>query len=161
MDDNEFSTPTITPADGVQVPAVSGNTSGNFILSALKSYILSGAGQANGLATLDGSGKLSAAQIPDSLDDVIVVASSAMLPETGEAGKIYITADDNKMFRWDPDLSTPDYVELSVDLSAYATKAELAEEESARESADSNLNDVIESLGLSNIGGVLYQEFEL
>ena len=139
----EYSSTTITPADGVQVPSMNGSTSGNFLLSALKSYILAEKGQANGLASLGSDGKLPAAQLPDLADDVIVVASYAVLPAAGTAGKLYITADNNKMYRWDPDLTTPDYVELSVDLSAYATKAELAEEESAREAADSNLKSAI------------------
>ena len=121
----EYSSTTITPADGVQVPSMNGSTSGNFLLSALKSYILAEKGQANGLASLGSDGKLTAAQLPDLADDVIVVASYAVLPAAGTAGKLYITADNNKMYRWDPDLATPDYVELSVDLSAYATIADL------------------------------------
>ena len=141
----EYSSTTITPSDGGQVPGMNGSTSGNLLLSALKSYILAEKGLANGLASLDGNGKLTASQLPDLADDVIVVASYASLPATGTAGKIYITADNNKMYRWDPDLTTPDYVELSVDLSAYATKAELAAEESAREAADSNLKDAIQA----------------
>ena len=140
----EYSSTTITPSDGVQVPGMNGSTSGNFLLSALKSYILSEKGLANGLASLDGNGKLLSSQLPDLADDVIVVASYATLPATGTAGKLYITADNNKMYRWDPDLTTPDYVELSVDLSAYATKAELAAEESARESADTDLKSAIQ-----------------
>lgn len=116
----EYSSTTITPSDGVQVPGMNGSTSGNFLLSALKSYILSEKGLANGLASLDGNGKLTASQLPDLADDVIVVASYASLPATGTAGKIYITADNNKMYRWDPDLETPNYVELSIDLSEYA-----------------------------------------
>lgn len=141
----EYSSTTITPSDGVQVPGMNGSTSGNFLLSALRDFILASKGQANGLASLGSDGKLTASQLPDLADDVIVVASYATLPATGTAGKIYITADNNKMYRWDPDLETPNYVELSVDLSAYATKAELAEEESAREAADSNLKDAIEN----------------
>ena len=172
----EYSSTTITPSDGVQVPGMNGSTSGNILLSALKSYILSEKGLANGLASLDANGKLTASQLPDLADDVIVVASYSTLPATGTAGKLYITADNNKMYRWDPDLTTPDYVELSVDLSAYATiadlqdgtleplistksrqdqngnvidqtyatKAELAAEESARETEDSRLKSAIE-----------------
>ena len=139
----EYSSTTITPADGVQVPSMNGSTSGNFLLSALRDYILASKGQANGLASLGSDGKLTPSQLPDLADDVIVVASYAVLPATGTAGKIYITADNNKMYRWDSDLSTPDYVELSVDLSEYAKLTDLAAEESARETADANLNDAI------------------
>ena len=119
----EYSSTTITPADGVQVPSMNGSTAGNFTLGALKSYMLSSKGQANGLAGLDANGKLDPSQIPDSLDDVLVYATRTNFPQTGADGKIYITADNNKMYRWDSDAS--DYVELSVDLSAYATKAEV------------------------------------
>ena len=108
----EYSGTTITPADGVQVPSMNGSTSGNFLLSALKSYMLSGAGQANGLATLGSDGKLPAAQLPDLADDVIVVTTYSNLPSPGTASKIYITADTNKGYRWDPDLTTPAYVQL-------------------------------------------------
>lgn len=139
----EYSSTTITPADGVQVPSMNGSTSGNFLLSALRDYILASKGQANGLASLGSDGKLTLSQLPDLADDVIVVASYAVLPATGTAGKIYITADNNKMYRWDSDLSTPDYVELSVDLSEYAKLTDLAAEETARETADANLNDAI------------------
>lgn len=116
----EYSSTTITPADGVKTPAMNGSTSGNYTLSALRDFILASKGQANGLASLDANGKLPSSQIPDLADDVIVVASYATLPATGTAGKIYITADNNKMYRWDPDLETPNYVELSIDLSEYA-----------------------------------------
>ena len=116
----EYSSTTITPADGVQVPSMNGSAAGNFLLSALRDYILASKGQANGLASLDGNGKLTAAQLPDLADDVIVVDSYSTLPAIGTASKIYITADNNKMYRWDPELTTPDYVELSIDLSEYA-----------------------------------------
>lgn len=108
----EYSSTTITPADGVQVPSMNGSTAGNILLSALKSYMLSGAGQANGLATLGSDGKLTAAQLPDLADDVIVVTTYANLPSPGTASKIYITADTNKGYRWDPDLTTPAYMQL-------------------------------------------------
>ena len=116
----EYSSTTITPSDGVQVPSMNGSTSGNFLLSALKSYILAEKGLANGLASLDANGKLPSSQLPDLADDVIVVDSYATLPATGTAGKIYITADNNKMYRWDSDLETPNYVDLSIDLTEYA-----------------------------------------
>lgn len=108
----EYSSTNITPADGVQTPAMNGSTSGNYTLSALRDFILASKGQANGLATLDENGKLSLSQLPDLADDVIVVASYAVLPATGTAGKLYITADNNKGYRWDPDLATPAYVLL-------------------------------------------------
>ena len=48
-------------------------------------------------------------QLPSYVDDVIEVADYASLPSTGESGKIYITADDNKQYRW----ASTIYVELA------------------------------------------------
>ena len=108
----EYSSTTITPADGVQTPAMNGSTSGNYTLAELRNFILASKGLANGLASLDDNGKLPVSQLPDLADDVIVVASYAVLPATGTAGKLYLTADNNKGYRWDPDLATPAYVLL-------------------------------------------------
>jgi len=55
---------------------------------------------ANGYAGLDASGKVNAAQLPSYVDDILEYADFASLPTTGEAGKIYITLDDNKSYRW-------------------------------------------------------------
>lgn len=115
----EYSSTTITPADAVQTPAMNGGTSGNYTLSSLKGYVLAGKGQANGIASLDANGKLPSSQLPEIADDVLVYDSYATLPVTGLEGVIYITADTERMYRWDG----AQYAELSVDLSAYATKA--------------------------------------
>ena len=140
----EYSSTTITPADGVKVPAMNGGSSGNFQLDALRNFILASKGQANGLASLGADGKLTAAQLPDLADDVLVYGSYALLPSPGIAGKLYITADDNQMYRWDDALTTPDYVVLSVDLSDYATKAEV-------EAADTDLKNAIENTTIWDI----------
>ena len=121
----EYSTPTLTPAETTKIPGMDGTSSGYILTSDLLDIIRATFGQANGVATLGSDGKLTSSQLPDLADDVIVVASYATLPNPGIAGKLYITADNNKMYRWDDALATPDYVELSVDLSAYATKASL------------------------------------
>lgn len=65
--------------------------------------------QPNGVASLDGSGKVPAAQLPSYVDDIVEVANLAALPVTGETGKIYVTVDDNSQFRW----SGSTYVEFS------------------------------------------------
>lgn len=67
-------------------------------------------GQPSGLATLNESGVIPSTQLPSYVDDVIEVATEAALPETGESGKIYITADTNLIFRWINDSSK--YVEI-------------------------------------------------
>ena len=48
-------------------------------------------------------------QLPSYVDDVIEVASFSALPSTGETGKIYITLDTNKIYRWSGSV----YVEIS------------------------------------------------
>lgn len=66
-------------------------------------------GANNGLATLDGTGKVPSSQLPSYVDDVIEVANFAALPVTGEAGKIYVTLNTNKTYRW----TGSTYVEIS------------------------------------------------
>ena len=139
----EYSSTTITPADSVKTPAMNGSTSGNYELSALKAYILASKGQANGIASLGADGRLPVAQLPEMANDVIVATSYSTLDQPGMPDKLYITADDNKMYRWDDTLSTPDYVELSVDLSDYATKAELSDAVDDLEAADTDLKNAL------------------
>lgn len=45
-------------------------------------------------------GKVPSGQLPSYVDDVLEVANYAALPGTGEAGKIYLTLSDNKVYRW-------------------------------------------------------------
>jgi hypothetical protein len=56
--------------------------------------------QNNGYAGLDSSGKVASAQLPSYVDDVLEYANQASLPASGETGKIYITLDNNKVYRW-------------------------------------------------------------
>lgn len=147
----EYSTPKVTPTETTKIPGMNGNSSGYIDAKDLLDIIRATFGQANGVATLGPDGKLTSSQLPDLADDVLVYGSYALLPNPGIAGKLYITADNNKMYRWDDALATPAYVELSVDLSAYATKAELAAEESAREAEDTNLKNAIENTTIWDI----------
>lgn len=57
-------------------------------------------GANNGLAELGSDGKVPASQLPSYVDDVVEVDDYAHLPITGEAGKIYLTVNDNKQYRW-------------------------------------------------------------
>ena len=66
-------------------------------------------GIANGYASLNGDGKVPSSQLPSYVDDVIEVSSYGTLPTTGETGKIYITLDTNKIYRWSGSV----YVEVS------------------------------------------------
>lgn len=57
-------------------------------------------GAAGGVATLDAGGLVPNAQLPSFVDDVIEATDFVSLPTTGETGKIYVTLDDNKAYRW-------------------------------------------------------------
>lgn len=57
-------------------------------------------GVANGYAGLDSGGKVPASQLPSFVDDVLEFANLAALPVTGETGKIYVTLDTNRTYRW-------------------------------------------------------------
>lgn len=57
-------------------------------------------GVANGVATLDATGKVPSTQLPSYVDDVVEAANLASFPATGEIGKIYVALDTNKAYRW-------------------------------------------------------------
>jgi len=57
-------------------------------------------GQPNGVATLDGTGKIPSAQLPSYVDDVVEYANQAAFPATGSTGILYIAIDTNKQYRW-------------------------------------------------------------
>lgn len=57
-------------------------------------------GVANGVAGLDGSGRVPSAQLPSYVDDVLEFADEASFPGTGEAGILYIAQDTNNLYRW-------------------------------------------------------------
>ena len=65
--------------------------------------------QPNGVATLDGGGKVPAAQLPSYVDDVLEYPAKNVFPATGEAGKIYVASNDGKIYRW----SGSQYIEIS------------------------------------------------
>ena len=57
-------------------------------------------GAPNGVATLDGTGKIPSAQLPSYVDDVVEYANLAVFPATGTAGILYVALDTNKQYRW-------------------------------------------------------------
>ena len=57
-------------------------------------------GKPSGLATLGTDGKVPSDQLPSYVDDVVEVPTEAGLPQPGESGKIYVTADTNLIYRW-------------------------------------------------------------
>lgn len=69
-------------------------------------------------ALLDGKanlvdGKIPAAELPSYVDDVLEYSSTAVFPETGESGKIYVATDTNRTYRWGGSA----YVEISESLA--------------------------------------------
>lgn len=66
-------------------------------------------GVPNGYASLAGDGKVPSTQLPSYVDDVIEVANYAALPTIGETGVIYITLDNNNVYRWSGSV----YVQIS------------------------------------------------
>jgi len=79
-------------------------------------------GGADGIAPLGADQKVPAINLPSYVDDIIEVADFASLPVTGETGKIYITLDNNKQYRW----SGTVYVELNPAVSSIESYANLA-----------------------------------
>lgn len=75
-------------------------------------------GANSGVATLGADGKVPASQLPSFVDDVIEAANFAALPAEGEGGKIYVTLDDNKTYRW----GGTTYVEISAGLALGETQ---------------------------------------
>mgnify|MGYP001074366046 CR=1 FL=1 len=70
-------------------------------------------GAASGVAELDESGKVPAAQLPSYVDDVLEYSAKSNFPATGETGKIYVSTNDNKTYRW----SGSAYVEISASIA--------------------------------------------
>ena len=76
-------------------------------------------GVANGLATLDSSGKVPSSQLPSYVDDVLECTNKASFPATGESGKIYIDQTTNLTYRWGGSA----YVEISQSLALGETSS--------------------------------------
>jgi len=76
-------------------------------------------GVANGVAELDDTGKVPSSQLPSFVDDVIEVADYTHLPATGESGKIYVTIDTSKTYRW----TGSGYAEISESLALGETSS--------------------------------------
>lgn len=70
-------------------------------------------GAANGVASLDSSGKIPASQIPGGFDNIKEYDTIKTFPTTGEEGKIYVAKDTNLTYRW----TGSQYVEISPSLA--------------------------------------------
>ena len=76
-------------------------------------------GAASGVAELDSSGKVLSSQLPSYVDDVLSYTTQSNFPATGESGKIYITEDTNKTYRW----TGSAYVEISPSIALGETSS--------------------------------------
>ena len=92
-------------------------------------------GVAEGVATLDESGKIPSSQLPSYVDDVLEFGTFDSFPETGEDGKIYVTKDTNLTYRW----SGSQYVEISASLALGETSSTAYPGNKGKETTD-NLN---------------------
>lgn len=70
-------------------------------------------GAANGVASLDSSGRIPASQIPGGFDNIEEYDTLISFPTKGEEGKIYVTKDTNLTYRW----TGSQYVEISPSLA--------------------------------------------
>ncbi|WP_213279980.1 hypothetical protein [Chryseobacterium indologenes] len=114
-----FSLPVTTSGTGNVVTGITQTTNGLTVnlgsmptSSDLANYIpVSQKGAANGVAALDASGLVPASQLPSYVDDVLEgyykTADGKFYKEagyttliTGETGKIYVSLDTNKTYRW-------------------------------------------------------------
>lgn len=82
------------------------------ITNSLNAFI-STKGQPGGLAELDSTGKVPAAQLPSYVDDVLEFSTKDQFPQTGETGKIYVSKDTNLTYRW----TGTQYLEISQSLA--------------------------------------------
>lgn len=76
-------------------------------------------GTADGVASLDSSGKVPASQLPGFVDDVREYENRAAFPGTGESGVIYVDKEENKTYRW----GGSDYVPIGSDLALGETSS--------------------------------------
>lgn len=75
--------------------------------------------QPGGLASLDSTGKVPAAQLPSYVDDVLEYSNMSLFPATGETGKIYVAKDTNLTYRW----TGTQYIEISKSLALGETSS--------------------------------------
>lgn len=103
--------PTKLPASGGDADTLDGKHASDLLSASLK-------GAVNGLAELDASGKIPAAQLPSYVDDVIEGTFSTF-PNPGETGKIYVDTSSNKIYRW----SGSSYIVISETLALGETSS--------------------------------------
>ena len=104
--------PTSLPANGGNADTVDGKHASDFLPTSAR-------GAVSGVASLDESGRVPAAQLPSYVDDVLEYATVSAFPAQGEAGKIYVATQTNLTYRW----SGTGYVEISPSLALGGTSS--------------------------------------
>lgn len=110
--ENKFDGVTNKLEDALQKEIEDRKAGDTTITNSLNAFI-STKGQPGGLAELDSTGKVPAAQLPSYVDDVLEYSTKAQFPQTGETGKIYVSKDTNLTYRW----TGTQYLEISQSLA--------------------------------------------
>ena len=110
--ENKFDGVTDALEDALQKEIEDRKAGDTTITNSLNAFI-STKGQPGGLAELDSTGKVPAAQLPSYVDDVLEYSTKAQFPQTGETGKIYVAKDTNLTYRW----TGTQYLEISQSLA--------------------------------------------
>lgn len=110
--ENKFDGVTDVLEDALQKEIEDRKAGDTTITNNLNAFI-STKGQPGGLAELDSTGKVPAAQLPSYVDDVLEYSTKAQFPQTGETGKIYVAKDTNLTYRW----TGTQYLEISQSLA--------------------------------------------
>lgn len=110
--ENKFNGVTDELEDALQKEIEDRKAGDTTITNSLNAFI-STKGQPGGLAELDSTGKVPAAQLPSYVDDVLEFSTKDQFPQTGETGKIYVAKDTNLTYRW----TGTQYLEISQSLA--------------------------------------------
>lgn len=110
--ENKFDGVTDALEDALQKEIEDRKAGDTTITNSLNAFI-STKGQPSGLAELDSTGKVPAAQLPSYVDDVLEFSTKDQFPQTGETGKIYVAKDTNLTYRW----TGTQYLEISQSLA--------------------------------------------
>lgn len=116
--ENKFDGVTDKLEDALQKEIEDRKAGDTTITNSLNAFI-STKGQPGGLAELDSTGKVPAAQLPSYVDDVLEYSTKAQFPQTGETGKIYVAKDTNLTYRW----TGTHYLEISQSLALGETSS--------------------------------------
>lgn len=116
--ENKFDGVTDKLEDALQKEIEDRKAGDTTITNSLNAFV-STKGQPGGLAELDSTGKVPAAQLPSYVDDVLEYSTKAQFPQTGETGKIYVAKDTNLTYRW----TGTQYLEISQSLALGETSS--------------------------------------